>query len=142
MSPGLREEFQRWARGVPPVMRQDALWRLSAYRFARFASARAWAHTTVLVRDPRMWRVSRQLYGALGSICANLAEGHSRSSPADRARFYEYALGSSRESREWYFHGAPILGDAETTVAIELLDEITALNAAYVSDQRQRAGRK
>lgn len=141
MTPDVRNEFRQWARGVPLVLRNDGVWRLAAYRIARFTSSRAWEHTTILVREPRMWVVARQLYGALGSVCANLAEGHSRRSPSDRARLYEYALGSARESREWYLHAMPILGEEETLVSIGLLDEVTALAAAYVSDQRRRAGK-
>ena len=139
MTPELRTEYDSLVRKVPRTVRQDVLWRLAAYRLARFASARGWAVTTTLAADPRMWQINRQLYGALGSICANLADGHARSSPADRARVYEYALSSVRESREWYLHAMPVLGEQETLAEISLLDEITALLAVYVTDQRRRA---
>jgi four helix bundle protein len=36
------------------------------------------------------------------AIRALLAEGYSRASSADRARFYGYALGSTREAITWY----------------------------------------
>ncbi|MBC7896698.1 MAG: four helix bundle protein, partial [Cytophagaceae bacterium] len=43
-----------------------------------------------------------QLLRAVDSISANIAEGYSRFSGRERARFYEIALGSAREAREWY----------------------------------------
>jgi len=46
--------------------------------------------------------VADQLTRAVGSIAANIAEGHSRSSLADRLRFFGYALGSAREAAVWY----------------------------------------
>ena len=138
----MRVAYETWIIAVPFAVRRDGLWRLAPYRLARFASARGWAVTTRLAPDPRMWKVTRQLYGALGSVCANLADGHARSSPADRARLYEYALTSVRESREWYLHAMPLLGEEHTLAELSLLDEIAALITAYVADQRRRAKRQ
>jgi hypothetical protein len=49
------------------------------------------------------------LLRAVGSISANLEEGYNRSSGRERAHFYEYALGSTRESRGWYYKCAEAL---------------------------------
>jgi four helix bundle protein len=65
---------------------------------------------TKLMQDRRTLDLSGQLYEAIGSIGANFAEGYSRSSARDQARFYEYSLGSARESRTWYYDGRHILG--------------------------------
>jgi len=51
------------------------------------------------------------LYRAVGSIKANIAEGYSHRSGKDQARFYEYSLGSARESRGWYYDARHILGE-------------------------------
>ena len=138
----MRAAYDAWLAAVPSAVRRDGLWRLAAYRLARFASTRGWVATSLLSPDPRMWKVTRQLYGALGSICANLADGHARSSHADRARLYEYALTSVREAREWYLQAMPLLGENETLAELSLLDEIAALITAYVADQRNRARRQ
>ena len=138
----MRAAYETWIATVPRAVRGDGLWRLAAYRLARFASARGWAATSHLAADPRMWKITRQLYGALGSVCANLADGHARSSHADRARLYEYALTSVREAREWYLQAMPLLGEDETLTELSLLDEIAALITAYVADQRNRARRQ
>ena len=66
------------------------------------ASDDAWEDAWVLSRHPVVSGLADRLHRAVGSIGANLAEGYSRSSARDRARLYEYALGSAREAREWY----------------------------------------
>ena len=87
--------------------------------------------------DKRTLALSNQLYRALGSISANLAEGYSRGTGKDRARFYEYALGSARESRDWYYKGRHILGPAVTAHRLSLLTHIIRLLLTMVPEQRQ-----
>ena len=79
-----------------------------------------------------------QLYRAAGSIGATVAEGYSRSSGLDRVRFYEYALGSARETREWYLHGEPVLGTARGTMAMDVLTRISKLLLASIPQERKR----
>lgn len=100
---------------------------MEAYRLGLFAADVGWHDTTKLMRDKRTLELSDQLYRALGSISANLAEGYSRGTGRDRARFYEYALGSARESRDWYYKGRHILGPAVTTHRLSLLTQIIRL---------------
>jgi four helix bundle protein len=76
--------------------------------------------------------VAGQIYRAVGSIGANIAEGYSRSSPRDRARFYEYALGSAREAREWYLRGRAVLGRERWTRATARLNEISRILVAIL----------
>ncbi|MFQ6040547.1 MAG: four helix bundle protein [Candidatus Poribacteria bacterium] len=61
------------------------------------------------MRDKRTLGLSDQLYRALGAIGSDIAEGFSRKSGKDKARFYEYGLGSARESRDWYYKGRHVL---------------------------------
>ena len=103
--------LETWAAGLRSAITRDPVWRLPAYRLALYASDLAWDDCARLVRHPITADVSRQLYRALGSVGANLAEGYSRSSGRDRVRFYEYALGSARECAVWYRSGRPVLGD-------------------------------
>ena len=106
-----------WERDVPDTIKKDSLWNMVAYRLALFASDLGWHDVTKLMQDRRTIKLSDQLYRALGSISANLAEGYSRGTGKDRARFYEYALGSARESRDWYYKGRYILGEAVVNVS-------------------------
>ena len=99
--------YEDWEREVPETITGDVLWKVKVYRLALFVANLGWYDITKLVQDRHTVSLSDQLYRALGSISANIAEGYSRSSNKDRARFYEYALGSARESRDWYYIRTP-----------------------------------
>jgi four helix bundle protein len=88
------------------------------------------------VLDRRTIGLSDQLYRAVGSISANVAEGYSRGTGKDRARFYEYVLGSARESRDWYFKSRHIIGESVTEHRLQLLTEVIRLLLTMVSQQR------
>ena len=90
------------------------------------------------MRDKRTLDLSDQLYRALGSISANLAEGYSRGTGKDRARFYEYALGSARESRDWYYKGRHVLGETVTQHSLSLLTQIIRPLLTMIPQQRGR----
>ena len=83
--------------------------------------------------------LSDQLFRAIGSISANIAEGYSRGSHKDRARFYEYALGSARESQDWYYKGRHILSEPVTSHRLDLLTKIIRLLLVMVPNQRKVA---
>ena len=91
---------------------------------------------TKLASDKRTINLCSQLFRSLGSISANLAEGYSRGSGRDRARFYEYALGSARESRGWYYQGRHILEDAVISHRLGLITQIIKLLLKMVPQQR------
>ena len=92
---------------------------------------------TKLLGDRRTLDTSGQLYRALGSIEANISEGYSRGSGKDRARFYEYALGSAQESRGWYYKGRYVLGEAVAEHRIRLTTHIARLLLRMIPDQRR-----
>ena len=129
-------EYEEWASSVPKEITGDSLWKMEAYRLALFAAHVGWDDITTLMRDKRTIGLSDQLYRSLGSISANLAEGYSRSTGKDRARFYEYALGSARESRDWYYKGRHVLGEEITNNRMNLLTQIIRLVLTMVPQQR------
>ena len=128
--------YEQWCESVPPEIRGDSLWKMEAYRLALFASDLGWHDVTRLTQDSRAVGLADQLYRALGSIHGNLAEGYSRNSGRDRARFYEYALGSARESRGWYYGGRRVLGEEVASHRIGLLTQIIRLLLTMVPNQR------
>jgi four helix bundle protein len=130
-------DYQEWEKNVPADITGDVLWKLRAYRLALFVGDLAWSDVTKLAADPRTLALSDQLYRAIGSIGANIAEGYSRSSGKDRARFLEYSLGSAREARDWYHKGRHVLGEAVATHRVNLITQITRLLLTYIPDQRQ-----
>jgi len=109
---------------------------MEAYRLALFAADFAWRDVTKLMGDKRTLGLASQLFEAMGSIGANLSEGYSRASAKDRARFYEYSLGSARESRTWYFDGRHLLGEAVAHHRMVFLTQIIRLPLATVPEQR------
>ena len=130
--------FDDWLASVPEEITNDSLWRMEVYRLALFASDLAWRDVSQLVQDKRTISLSDQLYEAVGSISANIAEGYSRSSGKDEARFYEYSLGSAREARTWYFQGRHVLGAAVAAHRIKLLTQIIRLLLTIIPVERRR----
>jgi len=92
--------FDEWMLSVPEAIRQDTVWLVEAYRLGLFLAELSWSDVSALHADPRLLKVADQLYRAAGDISANICEGYSRGTGRDRARFYEYALGSARETRD------------------------------------------
>jgi four helix bundle protein len=132
-------KYDEWVSSVPVQIREDAVWRVEAYRLALFMADIGWHDITKLMRDRRTLDLATQLYRAIGSVSANIAEGFSRNSPKEKARFYEYALGSARESRDWYYKGRHILETEVTAHRIETLTRIIRLLLTMIPDQRERA---
>jgi four helix bundle protein len=131
--------YVEWEQGVPETLKGDSLWKMRVYRLGLYLNDAGWHDTTTLMRDRRTQGLSDQLYRALGSISANVAEGYSRGTGKDRARFYEYALGSARESRDWYYKARFILGEGVAQHRMELLTEIIRLLLTMIPQQRQPA---
>jgi four helix bundle protein len=128
--------YEMWAKTVPAEITGDSLWKMEAYRLALFAADLGWHDVTKLTGDRRTLDIASQLYRALGSIEANISEGYSRGSGRDRARFYEYALGSARESRGWYYKGRYVLMAPVVEHRLRLLTQVICLLLTMVPDQR------
>jgi four helix bundle protein len=130
--------FDTWLARVDPTQRADPLWRMAAYRFAIYALEIGWVDATTLDRTRVTRLIGSQLYRALGSIAANIAEGYSRSSGADRVRIFEYALGSTRESSVWYLAARPVLGQSTCDTRNELLSQIRRILLSVIPAERTR----
>ena len=128
--------YEEWLRSVPIAITGDPLWKVEAYRLALFVGELGWHDVTKLIKDKRTMELADQLYRALGSIGANISEGYSRGGGRDRAPFYEYALGSARESRGWHYHARHVLGQPVAEHRIRLLTQIIRLLLTMIPDQR------
>ena len=93
--------FAVWERNRDASRGGDPLWTVQAYRLATYAIECHAFDGLRILGFPKAATFD-QLTRAIGSIAANIAEGYSRSSAADRRRFYGYALGSTREAIVWY----------------------------------------
>jgi four helix bundle protein len=134
--------YEEWEEGVPEIIKADSLWKMTAYRLGLLLADLGWYDATKLMRDRRTISIADQLYRAVGSISANVAEGYSRGTGKDRARFYEYALGSARESQDWYYKSRHILGKTVTDHRLSTLSEIIRLLLTMIPQQRQRTLRE
>jgi four helix bundle protein len=129
--------FDEWEAEVPSAIREDPLWRVEGYRLSLFLSDLCWHDATKLLQDDRTKGVCDQLYRAVGKISSNIGEGYSRGTAKARILYYEYALGSVREARDWYFKGRHVLGLKVAMHRIELTASIARLTLASIGHERR-----
>jgi len=79
-----------------------------------------------------------QLGRSLGGIGATYTEAYSRRSARDRCRYYEYAIGSAREARDWTFKARRIIGEERTREQLSLLTRIVQLLSVTIVRERPR----
>ena len=82
-----------------------------------------------------------QFLRAVGSISANLAEGYSRRTGAERARYYDYARATAREAKDWYFKGRTALGEAIVEQRHAVLERIIRILCAIIPREREDGSR-
>ena len=128
--------YRSWEDQVPAVIKRDSVWKSKAYRLALFAADLSWHDSTKLVEDKRTISPADQLFRSTGAISADIEESYSRGTGRDRARFYEYGLGSAREARGWYNKGRHVLGESVVAHRIGLLAEVTKLLLTMIPNQR------
>src|SRR6476620_799219 len=79
--------FAEWEATVPESFKRDPIWRTPAYRYAVWLSDLAKEDARVLRGDADTRSDVDQFLRAVGSISANLAEGYSRRTGVERARY-------------------------------------------------------
>jgi four helix bundle protein len=135
-------DYDSWARLVPLEITTDTIWRTPAYRLSLYAVACAQSDLPLLVRHRGSRPHVDQLLRAVGAISASLDEGYSRSGGRDRAHFYEYSLGSARESRGWYLKCAPALPPDRVGRRIALFSRIVRILTVVVPRERAESSMK
>ena len=129
--------YSQWEAAVPAVIRADTLWRLKAYRLALFLSDLAWEDAKKFLKDRRSLGIADQLVRAAGKISSDIAQGYSRGTGRARAVFFDYALGSAREARDWYYKGRRSLASKTEQHRVELCTSIIRLILTMVSSERK-----
>jgi len=117
----------------------DPLSRMRVFQLAAKLIPDAFEDAKLLRAEPITKEIAGQLYLAVCSIEANISEGYSKSSGKDRARIFEYALGSVRESMSWYKSSKPILGEAIVKDRRDRLEEMRRLFLAIIPRERGRS---
>jgi four helix bundle protein len=138
----LPSDFSEFERAITSAERDDVIWRIRAYQLGRYLMPCAREDLRLLHRRVLGRPVVSQLWRAIGSIPANIAEGYSRGTGPDRARFLEYALGSTRESIVWYEAGRKILPDADIEARIGVLDQVKRLLISTLPRIRRESSRR
>ena len=92
---------EEWERALPESVKGDAVWQFFAYRKALFLFDLAWEDCGRLIVDPRGRAVATQMIDSVGSISANIEEGHGRGPGKDRNHFLRISAGSARETKGW-----------------------------------------
>ncbi len=133
----LKADYDNWVQLVPQEIREDQLWKVKAYRLSLYLSDYCWKDVSHIVKDFRTRSLADQMYRSTCSISTNIAEGYSRSSGRDQARFLEYALGSARESRNWYYLSRHLLCSDSLILSSELLLQIIKLLITMIQDRRK-----
>ena len=130
--------FASWVDGLPTTITDDPLWKTAVYQQALFLGELAWYDVCKLAQNKKTEALSNQLYRSIGGISANISEGYSRASGKDQTRFYEYALGSARESRDWHYKGRHVLSEKVAFHRLELLVTIIRQLLKMVPKYRQK----
>ena len=130
----VERDFARWEATPPPDLFGDTIWRLPAYRLSRYLGH-------VVREDLRIIRsrstnVAEQLERSIDSIGSNISEGYGRLHGRERARFYEFALGSAREAREWYARAESYLQDGVAVGRAMLLTRIVKILTVAIPQER------
>jgi four helix bundle protein len=93
-------ELAAWDSQQAPLEKADPIWTLLAYRLSRYLIDLT-RHDLGQARGIS-WETRDQLTRAVASVAATMAEGHARTTPRERARYYTISLGSAREAGVWY----------------------------------------
>lgn len=134
--------YQEWISTVPEEIKQDPLWSLEVYRLGLLIGDISWEDTEQLDKNSHTRGAADQLRRSLDSISANIAEGYSRSTGKDRARYFEYSLGETREARDRYYKVRRALKQEVVFHRIQLLTQIAKILSAFVPSQRKRGIRE
>jgi four helix bundle protein len=130
--------LEEWAAAnVPQSMREDPIWRLPAYRYALYLGDLVQDDVTRIRAHHSTRTLVDQLLDAVESISANIAEGYSRTTGPERARFFEYAHSSARESRDWLFKVRRALDPATVAARIALVTRIMRIVPVAIKEERR-----
>ena len=133
--------YAEWEATIPSFIRRDPIWRTPAYRYGLWLADLAKSDAKQLRGTREVSSHADQLVRACAAISSNLAEGYGCLSGADRARYYGYALTTSRESLDWYFklRDELVLEVVEHRCAV--LDRIIRILTVAIPRERKRSRR-
>jgi four helix bundle protein len=132
------EEQRAWEQACPVELTSDVIWNLDVYRRALFLQHVARRDCGKLLGEGPRSTLADQLTRAAGSVGANIGEGYSRSTRADRLRFLAYSLGSTRECIAWYAAARDALPASVVEERLRLLVRIRSLLLGLIRSLRTK----
>lgn len=129
--------YDEWMAFVPDVVKGEALWKFFGYRKALFFYDICWRDCEKLIAHPLGKPVAQQLIRSAGSISANIEEGYGRGFGKSRDNFLRIALGSTRESKGWYYRAKNLLATEVFEHRLQLLNEVVALLVTEINRSKQ-----
>lgn len=134
--------YQEWMKTVPEEITQDPLWGLEVYRLGFFIAEITWDDMESLFKNPSTRGAADQIRRSLDGISANIAEGYSRSTGKDRARYFEYALGEAREARDRIYKVRRAMKAEVVLHRMKILTQIIKILNTFVPTQRKHGIRE
>ena len=138
----LETQFREWEKDTPADLFGDPIWRMTAYRIALFLSEVVAEDAATLRRRFTSHDLVSQLERSVGSIKANISEGYGYVSGKKRALYYETALSSAREARDWYRDTRVALGDVAATERGALLTRVMKILTVAIPQERAGASER
>ena len=132
--------YEDWESSVHQRIKKEPIWEFFGYRKALFLYDLTWQDCDKLMKDTRGKAIAQQLIRSVGSVSANFTEGHGRGYGKKRDWFFKVALGSARESKDWYWKSHHLLSPNVLEHRLALVDEIIALTVTELPYQRKRRG--
>ena len=130
--------YEEWEAEIHERVKQEPTWQFLGYRKALFLYDLVWDDCARLTRDRRGRAIAEQLIRSAGSIGANVEEGHGRGYGKQRNWFFTVAIGSTRESKGWYWRARKLLSEEVLEHRLALVDEVIALLVHELNRQRSR----
>lgn len=130
--------YETWAVSVHKRIKDEPIWGFLGYRKVLFLYDLTWQDCEKLMKDARGKAIVQQLIRSVGSVSANFTEGHGRGYGKKRDWFFKIALGSARESKDWYWKSHHLLSCDVLEHRLSLIDEIIALTVTELSYQKKR----
>ena len=130
---------REWELRCPETITADPIWGLLAYRTALFLLDCARRDLRAGIKRGLYREIAAQLLASVASISANIGEGYSRATRADRLRIFGYGLGSLREAVSWYLAAADFLPPGVADQRLELIAHNRQLLLGLIKSTRSRS---
>ena len=109
------------------------IYELDVYKLSEQLSDLIWYSFDVWPKKVQQ-TIGYQIIRASDSVCANLAEGYGRYTPAERKLFYRYARGSFEETKAWLrkLIRRKVITEVQRSECAKIIDELGPKLNAFI----------